>query len=223
MDENGPNPMEILERISPAGARTCMEHRAALMDNQEPAALRAKVKLLVGIGVASALQSERCTLMGTKRARAAGVSGAEIVEAIPTARRRAALRPSAAYGDNSDPITPGIGRFDLSAHTADNSPRTPAPPLLHPTCHEYPPRTRQGSSSTRVPSEFSSPSDARSRVLITPTPPTSSGSRVWSPFRSRDSGPTETRAGGGPRSATRGASPHPIPRIPPLEAGVVFR
>jgi AhpD family alkylhydroperoxidase len=86
MGDNGPNPMEILQRVSPAGARTYLEHRAAIMENPDLAALPTKVKLLVGIGVASALQSERCTLMWTKQARAAGVSDAEIVEAILTAR-----------------------------------------------------------------------------------------------------------------------------------------
>jgi AhpD family alkylhydroperoxidase len=82
----GPNPMEILGRISPEGARTYMAQRAAIMDNPELASLSMTTKLLVGIGVAAALQSERCTLMWTKQARAAGVSDAEIVEAILTAR-----------------------------------------------------------------------------------------------------------------------------------------
>ena len=79
-------PMEILQAISPAGARTYMEHRGAIMDNPELSALPTRVKLLVGIGVASALQSERCTLMWTKQARDAGVPDAEIIEAILTAR-----------------------------------------------------------------------------------------------------------------------------------------
>jgi AhpD family alkylhydroperoxidase len=79
-------PMDVMRAISPAGARTYMEQRAALMDNPELSALPTRTKLLVGIGVASALQSERCTLMWTKQARAAGVSDAEIVEAVLTAR-----------------------------------------------------------------------------------------------------------------------------------------
>jgi AhpD family alkylhydroperoxidase len=84
--EADPNPMEILKAISPEGARTYMDHRAAIMENPELSALATKTKLLVGIGVASALQSERCTLMWTKQARSAGVADAEIVEAILTAR-----------------------------------------------------------------------------------------------------------------------------------------
>jgi AhpD family alkylhydroperoxidase len=102
--------MEILSRISPAGARTYMEYRAAIMENPELAALSVKTKLLVGIGVctsawrsrvssssvktkllvgigvAAALQSSRCTVMWTRQARAAGATDGEIVEAILTAR-----------------------------------------------------------------------------------------------------------------------------------------
>lgn len=63
-----------------------MDHRAATMDNPQFQALPAKVKLLVGVGVAAALQSSTCTLMWTKQARAAGVSDAEIVEAIMVSR-----------------------------------------------------------------------------------------------------------------------------------------
>jgi AhpD family alkylhydroperoxidase len=77
--------MEIMKGISPEGARTYMEHRAAIMENPALSALPTTTKLLVGIGVAAALQSERCTLMGTKQARAAGISDAEIVEAVLTA------------------------------------------------------------------------------------------------------------------------------------------
>lgn len=86
MATHEPNPMEILSRISPVGARTYMEHRAAIMENPELAALPAKTKLLVGIGVAAALQSSRCTLMWVKQARDAGATDGEIVEAILAAR-----------------------------------------------------------------------------------------------------------------------------------------
>ncbi|HEX9727911.1 MAG TPA: hypothetical protein VGA37_05360 [Gemmatimonadales bacterium] len=72
--ETEPNPLEILSRISPAGARTYMEHRVAIMDNPELAALSLKTKLLVGIGVAATRQSGCCTLMWAEQARAAGVS-----------------------------------------------------------------------------------------------------------------------------------------------------
>jgi AhpD family alkylhydroperoxidase len=86
MIDTGPNPMEILRRISPEGARTYMDQRAAIMDNPGLSALPLATKLLVGIGVAAALQSSRCTLMWTRQARAAGISDDQIVEAILTAR-----------------------------------------------------------------------------------------------------------------------------------------
>lgn len=76
-----------------------MEHRAAIMENPTLSALPTATKLLVGIGVAASLQSERCTLMWTKQARAAGVPDAEIVEAILTARLMKAATVNDAAAD----------------------------------------------------------------------------------------------------------------------------
>jgi len=81
-----PAPMELLKAVSPAGAKTYMDHRAAIMDDPRFQALPLKVKLLVGIGVAAALQSSTCTLMWTKQAKEQGASEAEIVEAILVSR-----------------------------------------------------------------------------------------------------------------------------------------
>jgi len=81
-----PTPMELLKTVSPAGAKTYMDHRAAIMDDPRFQALPLKVKLLVGIGVAAALQSSTCTLMWTKQAKEQGASEAEIVEAILVSR-----------------------------------------------------------------------------------------------------------------------------------------
>ena len=53
-----PNPMEIMRGAAPEGARTYLEHRAAIMDNPKLQAVPLKYKLLVGIGVAAALQVE---------------------------------------------------------------------------------------------------------------------------------------------------------------------
>jgi AhpD family alkylhydroperoxidase len=78
--------MDILRAISPEGAKTYMDHRAATMDNSALQAVPLKYKLLIGIGVAASLQSSTCTLMWTKQARQAGVSSAEIAEAILVAR-----------------------------------------------------------------------------------------------------------------------------------------
>jgi len=85
-DAPTPNPMERLRAVSPEGARTYMEHRTAIMDNPALQAVPAKYKLLIGIGVAAALQSSTCTLMWTKLAREAGASEAEIAEAILVSR-----------------------------------------------------------------------------------------------------------------------------------------
>ncbi|MDZ7801221.1 MAG: carboxymuconolactone decarboxylase family protein [Trueperaceae bacterium] len=79
-------PMDILRTASPEGARTYMDHRAATLENPALQALPLTQKLLIGIGVAAALQSSTCTLMWTKQARKAGVSDAEIIEAILVAR-----------------------------------------------------------------------------------------------------------------------------------------
>jgi AhpD family alkylhydroperoxidase len=93
----GPTPMDRLRAISPEGARTYMEERKAIMDNPQLQAVPAKYKLLVGIGVAAALQSSTCTLMWTRLARQAGVTEAEIAEAILVSR----LMKSATVNDTA--------------------------------------------------------------------------------------------------------------------------
>jgi len=75
-------PMEILRAVSPEGAKTYMDHKAALMENPQLQAVPQKYKLLIGIGVAASLQSSTCTLMWTKQAKQAGATDAEIAEAI---------------------------------------------------------------------------------------------------------------------------------------------
>lgn len=79
-------PMDILGAVSPEGASTYMAHRAAIMDNPALNALPTKDKLLIGIGVAAALQSSTCTLMWTRQAKNAGASDAKIAEAVLVAR-----------------------------------------------------------------------------------------------------------------------------------------
>jgi AhpD family alkylhydroperoxidase len=85
-EQPGLTPMDHLRSISPEGARTFMEHRKATMENPQLQAVPAKYKLLVGIGVAAALQSSTCTLMWTRLAKQAGVTEAEIAEAILVSR-----------------------------------------------------------------------------------------------------------------------------------------
>jgi AhpD family alkylhydroperoxidase len=97
MADSSLTPIERLAALSPAAAKTFMDHRAAVMDNPDLQALPAKVKWLVGIGVAAALQSNTCTLMWAKQARKAGVTTAEIVEAIVVSR----LMKSATVNDTA--------------------------------------------------------------------------------------------------------------------------
>jgi len=85
-ETTGLTPMDVLRAVSPEGAKTYMEHRTATMDNPQLQAVPLTVKLLIGIGVAAALQSSTCTLMWTKQARAAGITDAEIAEAILVSR-----------------------------------------------------------------------------------------------------------------------------------------
>lgn len=86
MSDQERTPIEILAGVSPVAAKTYMDHRSAVMENPEAQALPLKVKLLVGIGVAAALQSSTCTLMWVKQARKAGATDAEIAEALMAAR-----------------------------------------------------------------------------------------------------------------------------------------
>jgi len=98
LDQTPFTPMDILRAVSPEGARTCMDHRAATMDNPALRSGSLKYKLLMGIGVAASLQSSTSTLMWTTRARQAGVSDAEIAEAILVSRlmKMAAVNHTAA-------------------------------------------------------------------------------------------------------------------------------
>jgi AhpD family alkylhydroperoxidase len=85
-NDSKPTPLELLRAVSPWGAKTYLEQRAAILENPQFQALPLKHKLLVGIGVAAALQSSTCTLMWTKLAKEEGASEAEIAEAILVSR-----------------------------------------------------------------------------------------------------------------------------------------
>jgi AhpD family alkylhydroperoxidase len=86
MKEEKATPIEILAKVSAVAAKTYMDQRGAVMENPEAQLLPGKVKLLIGIGVAAALQSSTCTLMWVKHARKAGATDAEIAEAIMVSR-----------------------------------------------------------------------------------------------------------------------------------------
>jgi len=85
-DPTAASPMQILRMAAPEGARTYLEHRSSIMENPELQALPLKEKLLIGIGVAAALQSTTCTVQWTQQAINAGASKEEIIEAILVSR-----------------------------------------------------------------------------------------------------------------------------------------
>lgn len=86
MSHDGRTPMDLLKAFSPSVAQSYLDQKAAVMENPELSALPIRTKLLIGIGVAAALQSSTCTLMWTKLARQAGATNAEIAEAIAVSR-----------------------------------------------------------------------------------------------------------------------------------------
>ena len=86
MSDTHKSPMDILRTTAPEGAKTYLDHKASIMENPELQAVPTKYKLLVGIGVAAALQSSTCTLMWSKLAKQAGATQAEIAEAILVSR-----------------------------------------------------------------------------------------------------------------------------------------
>jgi len=86
MSDTPESPMDILRAAAPEGAKTYLDHKAAIMENPELQAVPLKYNLLVGIGVAAALQSSTCTLMWSKLAKQAGATQAEIAEAILVSR-----------------------------------------------------------------------------------------------------------------------------------------
>jgi len=86
MSDPAKSPMDILRAAAPEGAKTYLDHKSAVMENPELQAVPTKYKLLIGIGVAAALQSSTCTLMRSKLAKQAGATQAEIAEAILVSR-----------------------------------------------------------------------------------------------------------------------------------------
>jgi len=86
MTGSGKTPMDLMRAVSDVAAQTYLDHKAAIMENPALSTLPVKTKLLIGIGVAAALQSSTCTLMWVKLARNAGATDAELAEAIAVSR-----------------------------------------------------------------------------------------------------------------------------------------
>ena len=79
-------PMELLKHFAPEFAENQMQEKALIFENEKYQKVPNKYKMLVGIGVASALGSDTCTQMWVKMAKQNGVSNEEIVEAMQVAR-----------------------------------------------------------------------------------------------------------------------------------------
>ena len=79
-------PMELLKHFAPEFAENQMQEKALIFKNEKYQKVPNKYKMLVGIGVASALGSDTCTQMWVKMAKQNGVSNEEIVEAMQVAR-----------------------------------------------------------------------------------------------------------------------------------------
>lgn len=86
MTSGSKTPMDLMQAFSPDVARAYLEHKAAIMENPALSALTTKTKLLIGIGVAAALQSSTCTLMWARLARKSGATDAELAEVLAVSR-----------------------------------------------------------------------------------------------------------------------------------------
>ncbi|MBK6912566.1 MAG: carboxymuconolactone decarboxylase family protein [Ignavibacteriales bacterium] len=83
---NNKTPMELLKHFAPEFAENQMQEKALIFENEKYQKVPNKYKMLVGIGVASALGSDTCTQMWSKMAKQNGISNEEIVEAMQVAR-----------------------------------------------------------------------------------------------------------------------------------------
>lgn len=79
-------PMELLKQFAPEFAQNQMDEKALIFENEKFQKVPNKYKILVGIGVASALGSDTCSQMWTKMAKQNGVTNEEILEAMNVAR-----------------------------------------------------------------------------------------------------------------------------------------
>ena len=84
--DNQKSPMDLLKEFAPEFAQQQMDGKALLFENDKYQAVPGKYKLLAGIAAAAVLNSDTCTRMWVKQAKASGVSNQEITEAIMVAR-----------------------------------------------------------------------------------------------------------------------------------------
>jgi AhpD family alkylhydroperoxidase len=79
-------PMDLIRQFAPEFAKNQMEEKALLFDHPNYQSIPAKYKTLIGVAVAAALGSEKCTEMWARQAKEMGVTAREITEAIMVAR-----------------------------------------------------------------------------------------------------------------------------------------
>ncbi len=79
-------PMELLKKFAPEFADNQMHEKSLIFENEKYRNVPNKYKILIGIGVASALGSDTCTQMWTKMAKQNRITNEEIVEAMQVAR-----------------------------------------------------------------------------------------------------------------------------------------
>ncbi|MBU2556988.1 MAG: carboxymuconolactone decarboxylase family protein [Bacteroidetes bacterium] len=84
--EKEKSPMDLLKAFAPEFAQNQLDAKALLFENEKYQAVPKKYKLLAGIAAAAVLNSDTCTRMWAKQAKNAGISNAEITEAIMVAR-----------------------------------------------------------------------------------------------------------------------------------------
>ena len=79
-------PMDLIKQFAPEFAKNQMEEKALLFDHPNYQSIPAKYKTLIGVAVAAALGSEKCTEMWARQAKEKGATAREITEAIMVAR-----------------------------------------------------------------------------------------------------------------------------------------
>jgi len=92
------SPMELVRKFAPEFAQNQMDEKTLLFEHPKYQAVPGKYKALMGIAVAAALGSEKCTEMWARQAKERGASIQEITEAIMVARfmKRATVNDTAA-------------------------------------------------------------------------------------------------------------------------------
>ncbi len=79
-------PMDLIKQFAPEFAQNQIEEKSLLFDHPSYQSVPAKYKTLIGVAVAAALGSEKCTEMWARQAKERGLTAREITEALMVAR-----------------------------------------------------------------------------------------------------------------------------------------